>query len=178
MEGMEVTYQLKIADVKTLEKHFSMRRENRTRQRFIVLLVCLALVIPTAIFFLSYTRTPQFQTNFAARGVQVFSPLLFAAFPLVTFIGLWLLAPVLGKHFLKKSPLLQQPITLRVDKSGIHGQFSALWPQVQAIEETLTHIFVVFEPNQTFIIPKRAFASAFEATQFAAKCRGLWANAK
>ena len=133
-------------------------------------MVCLFL-LPTIVAPLLYFDSPAFQSDWKSSGPAALWPLGIVVIPLGTLALLWLGAPMLQGQSFRESGFHGKQLTLSLERDGVRGDNLVFWSQLESVEETPLHIFLLLEQNGVLIIPKRAFESDFAATQFAAKCR-------
>lgn len=174
---MQITYEFQLDDLRALERFSNAKRSGRARSHAFWLIVWFMSTLPTLLGIVSGLRAPTFAATWKINPLAAFVPLSFWFIPLVFFALLWFGAPLLQPLGFRSSPLWKKQLTLSPAKEGLRGS-SILWSQVTFIEEIPTHFFVLFEPNQALIIPKRAFSSDFAATQFISSCRDYWQEAK
>jgi len=170
---MQVTYEFQLDDLRALERFSKAKRSGRARSHAFWLMVWFVSTLPTLLGIVSGLRSPTFAATWKTNPLAALVPLSFWLLPLGFLALLWFGAPLLQPMGFRSSPLWKKQMTLSPAKEGLRGS-SVLWSQVTSIEETPTHFFVLFEPNQALIIPKRAFSSDFAATQFISSCRDLW----
>jgi len=174
---MQVTYEFQLDDLRALERFSKAKRSGRVRFHPIRLMFWMITAFLMFVGLVAGFTSPTFAATWKINPLVALVPLSFWLLPLGFFALLWFGAPLLQPMGFRSSPLWKKQLTLSPEKEGLRGS-SVWWSQVTSIEETPTHFFVLFEPNQALIIPKRAFSSDFAATQFISSCRDYWQEAK
>lgn len=174
---MQVSYELQLDDLRASDR-FSKSRQRLTSSRLFGLLlaratVCLFL-LPAIVAPLYSLESPAFKSAWKTNGPVALWPLGIVVIPLLCLGVAWFGAPLLQPIAFRSSPFYQKRITLTLERDGIQGDTFTPWSELHAVEETSTHIFILFGDNRVFIIPRRAFLSDFAATQFVAACRDFW----
>jgi hypothetical protein len=69
--------------------------------------------------------------------------------------------------------------TLSLESEGVHERGSTSerhhsWSGIQGVESDSDRIYILFEPNAGYIVPRRAFPDGATADGFAERARALW----
>lgn len=179
---MQVTFDLELEDWRANERFWKSKRSRRTGRDLLWVwmfcgIVATFTVFPLGVIVLSFVQNPAFAASWRAQGLMALAPVSFVLIPLGFLAALWFGAPLLQKFSFRESPSYGRQFTLVLERDGLRGDHVLPWSQMQAIEETPQHIFILDGDNRALIIPKRAFESDFAANQFAAKCRDARQNA-
>ena len=82
-----------------------------------------------------------------------------------------------------RAPMFRAPSVMRASGDGFSRTTLEIskaigWSEVHKLVETSTHLFILTDPKTAFVIPKNAFGSEAEATQFIDYVRQQTANAR
>lgn len=177
---MQVNYELQLDDLRAWERFWKSR--HTTPSRFwgwsLVRLSLGLFLLPGIVGPLRFLESPAFKSAWKASGPVALWPLGIVVIPLLALALAWFGAPLLQPLSFRASPFYKKQIALVIEQGGLRGETLTPWSQMRAVEETPAHIFIPFGDNRVLIIPRRAFASDFEATQFAARCRDFHRQVK
>lgn len=185
---MQITYTIKPEDLDALSAQAgqsSLQMFTRFVKTFLLLTV---FGIAAALLFTQFLPASPHRIVHRAPQNRNFLPETLGLFlPMVLFVGFYFLLMRSGKSqrakLFETVPAYKEPQTTEITPEYLYhqdatGEVKTRWKGIQKIVETATHIFFWVSPNEAHVVPKRAFANAEDATQFAQLATKYWEQAQ
>lgn len=172
---MQVTYTMSPEDVLALEEYQIRKTRGLSFNQMLGVLFAIVLVAP----LLGYL----WPGGESERRIDVANLLLSLGIPVVTVVVVVVVtrwhAARRVRNLDREIPGVYQPRSLRLEPESLvamdaTGEGATRWTAVKDVWQTPDRIFILLVGDIGYVIPKRAFASADEATQFAEAATALW----